>query len=88
MTDYKETTAHWAASRSDWTKADTEAIYGDPAFCCILELRNRVEALEASVNKLSSLMEQTLIALDQIESEYPTGSFGDAIRRAINALPK
>ncbi len=46
MTDYKATPEQWVADRYDWCKADTEAMDGDPAYRCILELRARVEALE------------------------------------------
>jgi hypothetical protein len=40
------TSEDYKASRYDWSKADTEALEGDPAFRCLLELRARVEALE------------------------------------------
>jgi len=57
MTDYKATPEQWAASRYDWSKADTEAMDGDPAFRCILELRARVEALEAGQRPASKVYE-------------------------------
>jgi hypothetical protein len=41
MTDY-------TADRYDWSKVDTEAIYGDSFARCIIELRARIEALEAA----------------------------------------
>jgi hypothetical protein len=47
MTEHKATSEQWAADRYDWAHADTEALDGDPAFRCIMELRSRVEALEA-----------------------------------------
>jgi len=48
MTDHKATPEQWEADRYDWSKANTEAMDGDPAFRCLLELRARVEALEAN----------------------------------------
>ena len=48
MTEHKATPEHWVAGRYDWSHADTEALHGDPAFRCIMELRDRVEALEAA----------------------------------------
>jgi hypothetical protein len=47
MTEHRATPEQWAADRYDWARADTEALDGDPAFRCIMELRSRVEALEA-----------------------------------------
>jgi hypothetical protein len=46
---------------------------------------NRLRA--ARRPKLLSLKEQALEALYQIESEFPAGSFGETIRRALEALP-
>jgi hypothetical protein len=34
-----------------------------------------------------SLKEQALAALEQVEADFNTGSFGDTIRRALEALP-
>jgi hypothetical protein len=51
MTEHKATPGQWAADRYDWAHADTEAMDGDSAFRCILELRSRVEALEGSTTK-------------------------------------
>ncbi len=48
MSDYRATPEQWAADRYDWSKAHTEAMDGDPAFRCILELRTRIELLEAT----------------------------------------
>ena len=48
MTEHESTPGQWAADRYDWARADTEAMDGDPAFRCIMELRDRVEALEAA----------------------------------------
>ena len=49
MTNYKATPEQWEADRYDWSQAGSEAMTGDSAFRCILELRARVEALEAQV---------------------------------------
>jgi hypothetical protein len=46
MTEHKATLGQWNADRYDWARADTEAMDGDSAFRCIMELRARVEALE------------------------------------------
>ena len=37
--------------------------------------------------KPPSLKEQALAALEQVEADFNTGSFGDTIRRALEALP-
>jgi hypothetical protein len=37
--------------------------------------------------KPPSLKEQALEALEQVEADFKTGSFGDTIRRALEALP-
>ncbi len=37
--------------------------------------------------KPPSLKEQALAALKQVEADFSTGSFGDTIRRALEALP-
>ena len=37
--------------------------------------------------KPPSLKEQALDALEQVEADFNTGSFGDTIRRALEALP-
>jgi hypothetical protein len=37
--------------------------------------------------KPPSLKEQALAALEQVEADFNTGSFGDTIRRALKALP-
>jgi hypothetical protein len=47
MNNHKATPEQWKADKYDWSKADTEAMDNDSAFRCILELRARVEALEA-----------------------------------------
>jgi hypothetical protein len=50
MNNHKATPEQWKADKYDWSKADTEAMDNDSAFRCILELRARVEALEAQAN--------------------------------------
>ncbi len=80
MTDYKETTAHWAASRSDWSKADTEAMYGDPAFCCILELRARVEVLELGAGIRDAVAKE----LDRNYPAKPDSLLVERVASAIN----
>jgi hypothetical protein len=50
MNDFKATDEQWKADKYDWSKADTEAMTGDSAFRCILELRARIEQLEAPAN--------------------------------------
>jgi hypothetical protein len=47
MNNHKATPEQWKADKYDWSKADTEAMTGDSAFRCILELQARVVALEA-----------------------------------------
>jgi hypothetical protein len=37
--------------------------------------------------KPPSLKEEALAALEQVEADFNTGSFGDTIRRALEALP-
>jgi len=50
MNKYEATPEQWSADRYDWSKASSEAMTGDSAFRCILELRARVEALEAQAD--------------------------------------
>jgi len=52
MNNHKATPEPWKADKYDWSRADTEAMDGDSAFRCILELRARVEALEAQAGNL------------------------------------
>jgi hypothetical protein len=54
MSNYKATPEPWKADKYDWSKADTEAMDGDSAFRCILELCARVEALEAQADHFPS----------------------------------
>jgi len=46
------------ADRYDWSKADTEAMDGDPAFRCILELLARVEALEKRLDRIDEYQQE------------------------------
>ena len=53
-----------------------------------LEAQRRSDNLRAARRpKPPSLKEQALEALYQIESEFPAGSFGETIRRALESLP-
>lgn len=54
MTEHKATPGQWNADRYDWARADTEALDGNSAFRCIMELRSRVEALEAAAKPAES----------------------------------
>ena len=99
-TPHKATAEQFSAGSYDWSKADTEAMGGDPAFRCILELRARVEALEsdgpavsrdrepASVamqpTPASSLVERVAIAL--AESDHPHQLWHDDARAAIREV--
>jgi hypothetical protein len=57
MTDtYKATPEQWKADKYDWSKADTEAMDGDSAFRCILELRSRIELLEAQARNYPAIL--------------------------------
>jgi hypothetical protein len=57
MNNYEATPEQWKADRYDWSKAGSEAMTGDSAFRCILELRARVEALEAQGRRPKPLSE-------------------------------
>jgi hypothetical protein len=87
MNDYR-------AAPEQWTDCEQWAINGGAWDACIIELRARVETLEASLlttrsPKPPSLKEQALAALTQ----YMTGKTiltkdsVDTIRRALEALP-
>jgi hypothetical protein len=47
----------------------------------------RAQLRAARRPKPPSLKEQALAALEQVEADFNTGSFGDTIRRALEALP-
>ena len=81
MEHYEATPEQWAAGRYDWSKADTEAMEGDPAFRCILELRARVEQLEdAQQDKLDRL-----IAQDRDDAPALAGSLVERVGIAIDS---
>jgi len=70
--------------RYDWSKADTEAMEGDPAFRCILELRTARRPKppsdkELALNALSLIMSQQKGMFD--------GKPFNTIRLALEALP-
>ena len=100
MTEHKATPEQWAADRCDWFLAETEALRGDPSFRCIMELRSRVEALEAAAKPTvkpdltvpsSSLMEQVARAIsgdknEQIKSNWWKPEARHAILATANWL--
>jgi hypothetical protein len=47
----------------------------------------RAQLRAARRPKPPTLKEQALAALEQVEADFNTGSFGDTIRRALEALP-
>jgi hypothetical protein len=55
MNNHKATPEQWKADKYDWSKADTEAMTGDSAFRCILELQARVVALEAQAGNYPAI---------------------------------
>jgi hypothetical protein len=88
MTGYKATPEQWEADRYDWSKAGSEAMTGDSAFRCILELRARVEALEAQGNHIGDInkMVPPPVATDEELGEtWDTAPGGTSVasRRAI-----
>lgn len=82
MTDYTATPEQWAEAEC----------YGDPErdprpigeYACILELRARIEALEAVHPKPPSLKEQALVTLDDL---YMDATHYNILRNALEALP-
>ena len=93
MTEHKAKPEQWAADRYDWHHADTEALHGDTAFRCIMELRDRVEALEAAQRPTvkpdltvpsSSLMEEVVDAITDASAAY--GTADEPARAAILAV--
>jgi hypothetical protein len=89
MNDYR-------ATPEQWNDCEQWAINGGAWDACIIELRARVETLEASLlttrspNPLS-LKEQALEQLDGIAAVFRMSHGGDIvcdkIRRALEALP-
>jgi len=60
--------------------------------CCEWLAKYRKPILAADLKyvrrpKPPSLKEQALAALEQVEADFNTGSFGDTIRRALKELP-
>jgi hypothetical protein len=80
MPDYKATPKQWVADRYDWCKADTEAMDGDPAFCCILELRARVEVLELGAGIRDAVAKE----LDRNYPAKPDSLLVERVASAIN----
>ena len=68
MNDFKATPEQWKADKYDWSKADTEAMECDSAFRCILELRSRIEQLEAQASNYPAIPDSSTppsVATDQ-----------------------
>ena len=89
MNDYR-------ATPEQWTDCEQWAINGGAWDACIIELRARVETLEASLlttrsPKPPNLKEQALEQLDGIAAVFRMSHGGDIvcdkIRRALEALP-
>jgi hypothetical protein len=85
MNDYR-------ATPEQWIDCEQWAINGGAWDACIIELRARVETLEASLltarrPKQPSLKEQALEALEVLPKLVGFESERDAIRRALEALP-
>jgi hypothetical protein len=76
MTKHKATPNQRAAGRHAWACADTEALDGDPAFRCIMELRARVEALEGSATEGSD-------HIGEVNKMVPDGSLVERVAYAI-----
>jgi hypothetical protein len=76
MTEHKATLGQWSADRYDWARADTEAMDGNSAFRCIMELRSRVEALEASDTNRSD-------HIGEVNKMVPDGSLVERVAYAI-----
>jgi hypothetical protein len=86
MNDYR-------AAPEQWTDCEQWAINGGAWDACIVELRARVETLEASLLTARrpnppSLKEQALDALNEIEDKMQGPTIQEKlIRRALEALP-
>jgi hypothetical protein len=83
MTDYKATPKQWAHVLS-WSEDRDVSVNCDSA--CILELRARIEALEAAAHKPPSLKEHALKALDSISFASFEQNAVNTIRRALEQL--
>jgi hypothetical protein len=90
MNNHKATPEPWKADKYDWSRADTEAMDGDSAFRCILELRARVEALEAQAGNLKGSLTSSTpppVATDEeLNRIWLSESTYKEIRRAIYDL--
>jgi hypothetical protein len=92
MDNYKATPEQWFADRYDWSKADTEAMTGDSAFRCVLELRDRVEALEAQAGNLKGSLTSSTpppVATDEElgkawDAAGVGGTYSDCLRTIYN----
>jgi len=86
MNNHKATPEQWKADKHDWSKADTEAMDNDSAFRCILELRARVEALEAQANP-TKMVPPPVVTDEELLRVYDDGpghGFEPAIRAVYN----
>jgi hypothetical protein len=70
------------ADRYDWARADTEAMDGDPAFRCIMELRDRVEALESA--QRPTVKDSLTVPADSLTGRQPWAAMGF---RGVTLLP-
>jgi hypothetical protein len=80
------------ATLEQWAKCEQDARLWSGAFNCILELRARIEALEAAQQprpKPPSLKEQALEAAIRLGKKYPSyeGADIETIRRALEGDP-
>ncbi len=71
MNNYKATDDQWEADRYDWSKAGSEAMTGDSAFRCILELRSRIEQLEAQANRIPEAIHCAIEAMPPVAEPAP-----------------
>ena len=92
MTEHKAKPEQWAADRYDWHHADTEALHGDTAFRCIMELRSRVEALEAAQRPTVTVKDSLTVPADSLVGRVanaiysnPTSGVREEARAAILA---
>ena len=72
----------WAAGRHDWFLAETEALHGDPAFRCIMELCSRVEALEAAAKPVEEPGDSVV---DRVADAICLAWTGDGFREEARA---
>ena len=87
MTEHESTPEQWTADRYDWARADTEAMDGDPAFRCILELRDRVEALEAAAKPVEEPGDSVVDRVaDAIYLAWTGDGFCEEARAAIREV--